>query len=138
APQLAANFEAVFVGKHDVQQDQIVRVSARVPYGLHTVRNGGNLVALRFEIALQSKSDSGFVLHDQDSAHADIPATPARGDPARGRTMVKVLPAPSSLWRRICPPLASTICRTNDSPIPVPLMPAFFAALPRTNFWKMS
>src|ERR1035437_7571362 len=137
-PQVAANLEAVFVGQHNVQQDQVERPGARSPYGFHPVGYHRYFVTLRLQIVFESKSDSRLVLHDQYSAHARVSSAPARGGPARGRRIVKVLPAPASLSRRISPPQASTICRTIDSPIPVPLIPAFFAAAPRTNFWKMS
>src|SRR5271167_5067901 len=56
--QLAADFEAVLVGKHDVEQDQVKRFRASADHRLHTIGHDCHLVALRLKVTFEAESDA--------------------------------------------------------------------------------
>ena len=117
--------------------------------GLHAISNDCNLVPLRLQVTLEAESYAGFVFNDLDLGHSTpLPhihslcrragracrSLGGRRPPPRARcprhsvaaqcstngsTMVNVLPTPTALSRRICPPRASMICCTIESPMPV-------------------
>ena len=68
--QLAADLEAILMGKHHIEQDQVECFAAGAPDGLHAVCHDCNLVPLRLQVTLEAESYAGFVFNDLDLGHS--------------------------------------------------------------------
>ena len=116
----------------------------------NTVGRHVGFVTLPAKVLLQAQRDVRFVFDDQNPGHdvngprgrvrdfgisdGILALGSVRGTAgSRGRTMVNVLPAPSSDSSSMAPPWAVTMWDTMASPSPVPLMPSRLTRSPRTN-----
>src|SRR5262249_38032965 len=99
---------------------------------------GDHFVPFIFEVVPQPSHHLGLIFNDQNFCHAASSGRAARktcplqvnsqqdqaGIPpgARGRAIVKVLPWPGVLSTATSPPWAWTMCRTRESPSPLPFV----------------
>ena len=117
-----AHLEAVEVGQHDVEHDQVVAPGERPVDALAAARDHLDLIALRGQGVLEAHADRRIVLDDEDPrCAAPRLGHRASGTAARGSRIVNSLPFPSpSLYPATAPPCssASFLARVNPSPKP--------------------
>src|ERR1051326_5435792 len=69
APQLPANFKAVFPRQHDVQKDEVPTGLASAQTGSFAVACDLDYISFIAQIELQAERDIGFILHNQNPRH---------------------------------------------------------------------
>ena len=73
-PERAADFHAIDVRQHDVENDQVRRLLLNKFQRLASGRRALNFEACMTQVVADQPNDIGIVIHDQDAFHAGCPA----------------------------------------------------------------
>jgi hypothetical protein len=106
------HLDAAHVRQPDVQDDQLHRLLGEQAQGLEAVLGQDHPVAFVPQAVGEHLADALLVVHDQDHAHSF--------QAPNGRSMMKVVPTPAWVSKRIEPPWSKTIRSTMVSPSPAP------------------